>query len=145
MSGFQKKTRLAAFPPTFFFLFILCTRIWKRTCLLEIFILADSSQCCSKWKVGLNYSGSVGSHYPKSIPGACCVMRPLFLDERHYVFLFFFFYSYNVCVFRECGPIELPLCRGYTEHPCTTVLLVVQLQPAGGKHICLTDPKGLSS
>lgn len=35
--------------------------------------------------------------------------------------------------------------QSYTERPCTTVLLVVQLQPAGGKHICLTDPEGVSS
>lgn len=49
-------------------------------------------------QVEINYSGSVGSRYQKSIPSVRCAQQPLKEMKEICVFLYF----YNICLFREC-------------------------------------------
>lgn len=49
-------------------------------------------------QVEMNYSGSVGSRYPKSIPSARRAQQPLKEMKEISVFLYF----YNICLFRDC-------------------------------------------
>lgn len=67
------------------------------------FIFGRNFPASLRGKVRINYSGSMGSHYPKSILGACCAQQPL-EEMKEICVVCFFLYSYNFCVFRECGP-----------------------------------------
>lgn len=76
--------------------------LFKHTHIKELvftrdFIFGRNFPAWFKREVGINYSASVGSLYPKSILGVCCAQQPLKEMKEISIFLYF-------CVFRECWP-----------------------------------------
>lgn len=84
-------------------------------------------------QVEMNYSGSVGSRYPKSIPSAHCAQQPLKeMKEISGFFCIFITSVYSGNVDQEYKNSEL-LCT-------TTLFCWFNWQPAGKR----PDPKGVT-